>query len=167
MKRLLVTLLFLGGPCLKASYFRAAKTLDYYSQLKHEVVQMSQSTPKKVKWFKDAQEGNLAGMREKYYSLATPEEKLLLVNAHDRTGKNALMHAVSYGQPEVTQWLVDVGTDLTKTNHVSLNAVEAAARLIKAYKRTYNRCYSRRGVYEPKKFHKRMVDTAWKHDFHN
>lgn len=164
MKRLLV-LLFLIGAHLE-TYDKAPKAVNYYSPWKHEFINMSLQNTDHVKWFVEAQKGNLDGMIEKYNSLPK-KERLSLINARDRTGATALSFSAAYGKPEVVQWLIDKGADLTLSNYVSLNPLEVAAGIIKKYRESYTRCYSRRGVHEPEQFHKRVVETASRHDIHD
>lgn len=155
MKRLLITLLILGGASLNASQ----RPVQYYDSFSQKLSTMAKRSPEQSFWLKNAQAGR-RDLMEKELNKVPQEQQLLLVNAYDKNGETAVMHAVSNGHPETVSWLIDRGADLTKTNYVSINAFEAVASIIKEYKKAYKRCHL--GIND-KKFHTEVIKKAWKH----
>jgi hypothetical protein len=138
---------------LQASFYSPASNGTFSTY----ITTMSQRDPKDIPWFVAAQTGNLNAMKNQFNTL-TDDQKKIMINAHDKNGEPVLIHGVIHGHRKVVTWAIKNGADLTKTNHVSVNSLEAVADIISSYLREIIRL--NRNSYQTERFKKAVIKKA-------
>lgn len=155
MNKVIIALLVLGLMStvgLQASYF--------YNSVIHHIERARVSEPQNIPFIVAAQKGDMGFMRN-MLNKVPKEHKNLFINMHDKNGESPLMHAVVRGQREVVSWLINHGADLTKTNNVSVNALEAVAEIIAANReKIYSYTNDKKQTHD---FEEKVIANAFRH----